>query len=1153
MINEQRALATLDLALKNAFETLNKYSLWARTPEESVTFNLVDAVPTLDNQGSGLFLKPITIPSFASMRSTMFGPSGANGWRDMYWNLHFKAVNGWSFEKFSQNSPTKLTVKVDSIFGSKQEKILIDKINLTENLIGSSLVLDQFSSIKLLDQFILDSSTFKAYLKNISLGKSDSNLTLLGNRILLGMDNNSNSVLSYQYARNNSNVESASIVLGPNATNKQSIYSTTIRTGSMLLDFIEGLDLNITSRSNNSIKSLISAKYSNNAYNVTFIEDGFKINSLLIGDVKSTSIFSSVDFMLSSANSKILIDSEKTEISANKLNLISESSLSVKSNTSVNIGITDALGNVSDEIIVNKGRVSIPNLYVQKSRNYNLSGLKHISPLNENPSVKYIPNNSAKTIPSAVYAYEYTKDTKKYIKQNNNVEYYDSCISDISSDLKSYLFKIQGASIKLYTADVVHNAGDYSIVSQYQESVTVTGLSSPNIYKVDPQLRVFSTPNGIYLMFKKKTSLIFTPNYSVYFSSNGVDFQNIADYNLNFYIGNDVSVDYSSDGTTDYIWFSMTYEAVGENLWQTKLNSGYTYNINYLENRCVVGGGVITDTLYPLNSNGDYQVALEDGPYSSSSFSSRSTALGPTSLLVSPTLRFRQSPVNTKVAQYVLVGRTCKVLSYPDSGDGSYCYSMNVFSTKTKNKHASKVAVVKYSYDNNKITQTIVHSMRDDSLVEGEVVDFTYSAGMGYCKYASVDSIRTFTLNSTSFTSNLTSSIKYRTFNKLFISRALTKVVYRSLVFANKKAIKALNDSNVFTSEVDVESSNVNLISTNGYAYYNQITESMHYEDDDLPPTQINSAISINEPILDYDTKGLVLDYIGLNSFEFGDFFTSFILTSDNSNPYQLIKSTDNSDRSYYIEKNNEDVSTIIESSESIFNPTNISKVLKLTGDSNKSILVYSTNTYSPNGFFTEPRLISNSSNQYVDKALNAHIEILSYIAKNYKSQIHGVKLAGYTVNNTGLNTFSILLESNKYSGYRIPYHLNNVDGELKPTSHQLNISYMGDGAYDDNDLKCNTGLMYISIISDSILVLHDLENISASNTFMVFPISLLDPNNPSYDSTKCIVNEFNNVVSIKCDNVYPFRARSCGPVTPYGKTNLVLGLTEVSEVGGEC
>ena len=49
MINEQRALATLDLALKNAFETLDKYSLWVRTPEDSVTFNLVDAVPTLES------------------------------------------------------------------------------------------------------------------------------------------------------------------------------------------------------------------------------------------------------------------------------------------------------------------------------------------------------------------------------------------------------------------------------------------------------------------------------------------------------------------------------------------------------------------------------------------------------------------------------------------------------------------------------------------------------------------------------------------------------------------------------------------------------------------------------------------------------------------------------------------------------------------------------------------------------------------------------------------------------------------------------------------------------------------------------------------------------------------------------------------------
>jgi hypothetical protein len=67
--------------------------------------------------------------------------------------------------------------------------------------------------------------------------------------------------------------------------------------------------------------------------------------------------------------------------------------------------------------------------------------------------------------------------------------------------------------------------------------------------------------------------------------------------------------------------------------------------------------------------------------------------------------------------------------------------------------------------------------------------------------------------------------------------------------------------------------------------------------------------------------------------------------------------------------------------------------------------------------------------------------------------------------------------------------------------------------------------------------------------TILIFENKYLDPFNSSFNSKTAIVNESNNVVSIRCDYIRGYRA---GTIESK-HTSLLVGLTEVGDVGGVC
>lgn len=130
MLHEDRILRSIDLLTFNARETLNKYVEWASTSNSNVTFNLFDALSSYKDNGttgSAVYLKPLTIPSFKSISSGIFGDEGTSASRDIFWNFDFVSNGtGWSFNEYiatnggvakSTISP-KLSINVDTTFGN---------------------------------------------------------------------------------------------------------------------------------------------------------------------------------------------------------------------------------------------------------------------------------------------------------------------------------------------------------------------------------------------------------------------------------------------------------------------------------------------------------------------------------------------------------------------------------------------------------------------------------------------------------------------------------------------------------------------------------------------------------------------------------------------------------------------------------------------------------------------------------------------------------------------------------------------------------------------------------------------------------------------------------------------------------------------------
>lgn len=1159
MINEQRALATLDLALKNAFETLDKYSLWVRTPEDSVTFNLVDAVPTLESNGTGIFLKPITVPSFAAVRSTIFGPQGTTAERPLYWNLRFKAVNGWTFEKNQSTDPTKLTVLVNTFFGSNDVPVTVTNTNVTENLVSSQLILDENSLIDFNNGvFRVAGDSFNAALSDVSIGTSGGRSKILGTNIVIGSGNSAYSALTYAYSKNNLNVEKNSITLGPTTTTKQSTYSMVLRSGSLAVDLVEGKNFQLKMRNSTGSKSLLSAVFSNGGYDVDFIQDGFKANRLYVGDVKDLKVTASDSIQLLNDYGSLIFTQDLASIFGDVLKISSKTSTSIGSKASVNIGIEDALGVISKEIVVTKGSVVIPNLYVQKKANYQLSGVKHVSKNLINPSVVYYPDSVAKTLSDSTFGFEYTKNIKSQLIEETSGDNFATTINDLSGATNAYLVRLVDGGLEYLKADATSDGTDTVVTSKFLVVTGVTGLSGIKPYVFSPQLKMISTPNGMYILVRELISG--KHYYNVYFSSNGNDFNStpLHSYEISSDSIYGVSIDYLTVDAIDYIWFTHSRYFGGTTHWWCEYDFRYTYVLFYLKNDCSQVNPVTDALVYNPTAA---QIIAGNG------------SLG-------------GAPNN----YYALYGTGHKVVVYSDGNGASYALILGMYGgewhTVTRSKkdladylgggyttttgptqYAHGVFLRKYTNKYNYIEQTDVASFPTDGgngpsfLANGEIVDFDWNGTVGNAILSSNGSTKRISFNGSKETGVALVTNARTKYSQTLYSVADTKLLNKLLVNtsdATKAFTCSTHNNTVYSLNATLaESVYGTVLSSLGIIYYDWVTASIIYYDngtDGVDRDIIEVVINKSTPNESYDLSGAIVDYIGVNYAEFGSFYTGFVLSTESGGDFLISNTTDLVDRRVYTEQYNGDIISLIESNGTTFTPSKISSRISGKYNKAKSILVSVSNIYHSVANANEQTpVVSSYSSDSLLGALNFHIEPISYLVKNRLNSISSYELGNYTINSTSVaGLFVITQTDNKFSGYRVPYYTDRTGSVGTVTTQQIQHSNQSTAAPDSSDMNSSLKMFYVTIDSGYCHV-HDNLIIGNSTVIVSIPFGLIDPTDATFDPLCGIVNEFNNVVSIKLPYMFAVRSRNCGIAYNRGRSNLVLGLTEVAEIGGDC
>lgn len=1156
MINEQRALATLDLALKNAFETLDKYSLWVRTPEDSVTFNLVDAVPTLESNGTGIFLKPITVPSFAAVRSTIFGPQATTAERPLYWNLRFKAVNGWIFEKNKVDDPTKLTVLVNTFFGANETPITITNTNVTENLVSSQLILDENSLIDFNNgMFRVAGDSFNANLPNVSIGVSDGRSKILGTNIVIGSANSAYSALTYVYSKNNLNVEKNSITLGSTSTTKQSTYSMVLRSGSLAIDLSEGKNFQMKMRNSTGVKSLLSAVYANGGYDIDFVEDGFKANRLYIGDVKNLKVTASDSLELTNDYGSLIFNKDLASLYGDVLKISSKTSTSIGSKTTVNIGIEDDTGVISKEIVVNRGSVVIPNLYVQKKANYQLSGVKHVSKNLLSPSVVYYPDSVAKTISESAYAFEYSKNIQSQVIEETSGNNFATTINDHNnSEVKAYLVRIVDGGVEFLKADATYVGTDAVITSKFEVVAGVLGLSDINPDTSNPQLKMISTPKGMYIFIREITNGGYF--YNVYFSTDSNTFTKLNSYPISDARIYGVDIDYVTVGDIDYIWFTHSrYMSITSYYW-CEYDWGYTYVLFYLANDCntvipnvtsivynsqagqiIAGNGSLggaPNNYYSLYGRGHKVVAVADGA------NSYAMILGTYGGDWHTVTRSKES-----LADYLGGGYTTTT--------GATQFAHAVFLKKYVNK-------VGYIEASDLVSFGTDSGNGNDFLVNGDILDFSWSGTVGHA-IMSAGTTKNIAFSSAGQTSVAQLTNAYSRYSQSLNSVGSAKLMYKMLVnssdFAKAYLCYADNNTSYVLNATVAESVQGNIISSLGIAYYDWTTSSIIYYDKGTGGVEediIEIIVNKSTPNGEYDLTGAVVDYLGVNYWEYGDFHTSFVLSTEDGGDFLISNPTDLSDRRVYTESYNGDITSLIESSNSVFTPSKITSRISDKYNKSRSILVSISDIYHSKVGSSEDTPEARVVDVTADYgALNFHIEPISYLVKNRFNAVNGFELGNYTINATGTSQlYMITHTNNEFSGYRIPYSSNRDGNYGVVTSQQIEFSNKSTSMPDSYDMNSSLSPFYVTIDS-SFCHVHDAQVIGDSKIVVSIPFGLIDPTDPTFDPTCGIVNEFNNVVSIKLPYMFAVRSRNCGYAFLRGRSNLILGLTEVAEIGGDC
>lgn len=464
MQHEDRILKSIDLLTYNARETLNKVSIWATSKDSSVTFNLYDALPTYENgggSGSAIFQKPITIPSFNSISSGIFGTAGTTATRDIFWNFRFLANgSGWVFDKYVQDNngmPSAsgiepvLEVRTNAVFGKDGvvKTVVFNNTDILYNSQKTNLSLNNGQFVIKTPLFSVSGNrngdgVFEAFSDIISLGDSygsptnipSSLISMVAKRVTISGTSQASSKHNILDSLNgtvtvgdfNANVTINSNAGGFKFSQFAGFNLTAVGTDTLdkiyLINAINsGLDkidvFAFQSAGSSSVNNLIiGGNYTNNTLLgrfATVSSEGFQLfsKSKMNNSTDKSSVpayFDAwIDAGVDGSSSAVVrgtsqyaalvngfVDPSLVSAKTNPFyfNLGTKGSLNVVGGDSVNVSSDVAINlliGTSPEVLIEKGKVTIPNLDVPAYSIHSLSTLRKSSYLRFNEQVKIFP------------------------------------------------------------------------------------------------------------------------------------------------------------------------------------------------------------------------------------------------------------------------------------------------------------------------------------------------------------------------------------------------------------------------------------------------------------------------------------------------------------------------------------------------------------------------------------------------------------------------------------------------------------------------------------------------------------------------------------------------------------------------------------------
>lgn len=1156
MTTEERLLATLNFTSKNSFEILNKLNLWATTSEDVVQFNLLDGLPVGSNgtSGRGVFTSPRKIPSFSSIVSNIFGTAGTNESRTLYWNLNFASKKGWSFKNYSGNSAL-FEVLTNVKFGSTASFINVDKININETAHNYTSKMTGLSDISMLSdsgEAIVELSLAKSKIRSasISIGNSLSSITMMSKAFRLNGRLNQ-PVLTYL------------------DSDGDGVYSTTLGSvGSDLL--LSGRRLRINSKDGydninviSNALNLLTAQYFKDGYLVTLagpLAEG-KLDTLQIGyhvkpdgtQVYGRSIVQGALYNISQyiptggyiqmVSEDAVVDGLKSKIeSFTTLDITSKDSTAIGSKREVSLGI-DVDGVISKEILINKGMVQIPNLYIQKKANYSLSGVKHTSAYTLNPSVIWIPNkkNNTSNITGA-YNCEYSTAIQHDVVLEPVSALFDTTINDLSGSLKSYIVRFSGVDgVEILAADVSSDGSE--LISNYALNSATTGLDSMEIpdFTSNRFIKAYSTPNAMYVfVIEKVRSNLHLVTYSsvdsnVFTKINSIGIPNIEILNSSISVVSDVKI--------DHIWIAIQCGITASTYYTgSRSYETYTSLVLNIVNNCgacissIHNGELAQDTFsHPTVANVVYSKYGEYAPIKAILINGKVKAYVASQYGCGWTTSHHDRAFWETVGTLVIDGRftsyALAVKEYETSDFGGISKKFILTSVTNGQDLSNNGSVVDLEVSPDASAFTFINAF------ESKTVSYTITSS-GIVTNSVINGSESLTRSIVSFSEDLN---YYEKKMLLGSSSAYIKIGANAYVAALSSVV----------------SSSARILNDTAFAYFDGPTSSIKYYDSANSISSLIMIIDLATSLEDrYKLKGAVVDYIGVHDFMLNGSYSSYLLSNDDLNVFNLAQVKTIADRATYFEKYGSEIISIVDSANSKFNLRNVTDVVSL----NKvgSLIQVSCGldveydaNYNVNKVGSESVFGTLASALHVKAGI--HVEILSYISKNIGNNLDGVSFAGYSIVKKDVDVYEITCKSDSLSGYRVPYLIEDVD----TAADQLSTSNYAKCAlvhgYEMAYSKVNTFIVkatnsYTVACSASYAEFVS-RKFNSTHVLIKIDNALLNPLNSSFNPAIAVVNEFSNVVSIKTESIAGLRIGYANN----GRGSLILGLTEISEIGGNC